>query len=318
MNALERKDKAIAPDRDVFSEVAPVRERAASFFSALTDLLPAFEQHHPTNLLSARSLIEKLGDRMDPLERAHMFVFYDNGDTPDSLVAEAEASAEAQSRDELYCLAASLADLKGDTDKAFSIASRIGAPERRDDMIDSLRNNQVVKALNEAKYAEARELASRIKIPEFRIRVMLFISTQAAQAGHGAQIIPLLEETEALLLQTSPSSSLERAAMLMEIARVYVRADLGRGKTAMKNAIDSINAAAGATVDAATRRRFGLPVTPVDPLSLFGSDMRAFESMARNDYFQSLRLAKSFDDRALAIVAQLAVVRTAQLPDAMR
>jgi hypothetical protein len=81
----------------------------------------------------------------------------------------------------------------------------------------------------------------------------------------------------------------------MEIARVYVRADLGRGKSQWENAIDAIDAAIGATADAAAKRRFGLPVTPVGPLSLFGSDMRAFES--RNDYFQPLRLAKSFNDR---------------------
>src|SRR5262245_23437739 len=311
VNALERKDKAIAPDRDVFSEAAPVSERAASFFSALTELLPAFEQHHPTRLLSARALIERLGNWMDPIERAHWDVFYDNGDTPESLVAEAEASTEVKSRDELYCLAASLADLKGDTDKAFSIASKIGAPERRDETIDDLRGNQVVKAVNEAKYVEARGLASQIKKPEHRIMGMLFISTQAAYASSGAQIIPLLDETTALLLQTSPSSSPEQADMLMEIARVYVKADLGRGKTAMKNAIDAINAAAGKPLDAATRRRFGRPVTPVDPLSLFGSDMSAFESLARTDYFHSLGLAKSFNDRSLAIVAQLAVVRTA-------
>jgi hypothetical protein len=311
VKALERKDKAVAPDRDVFSEAAPVSERAASFFSALTELLPAFEQHHPTRLLSARALIERLGNWMDPIERDHMFVFYDNGDTPESLVAEAEASTEVKSRDELYFLAASLADLKGDTDKAFSIASKIGAPERRDETIDDLRDNQVIKAVSEAKYVEARGLASQIKKPEHRIREMWFISMRAAYAGRGAQIIPLLDETTDLLLQTSPSYSPEQADMLMEIARVYVKADLGRGKTAMKNAIDAINAAAGKPLDAATRRRFGRPVTPVDPLSLFGSDMSAFESLARADYFHSLRLAKSFNDRSLTIVAQLAVVRTA-------
>src|SRR5262249_14333935 len=130
----------------------------------------------------------------DPFERAHTFVFYDNADTPESLVAEAEASAEAQSRDKLYDLAASLAYFKGDTDKAFSIASRISAPERRDESIDSFRSIQIVEALKEAKYVEARELASRIKIPEHRIMEMLFISERAAHGGHGAQIIPLLEE----------------------------------------------------------------------------------------------------------------------------
>jgi hypothetical protein len=64
-------------------------------------------------------------------------------------------------------------------------------------------------------------------------------------------------------------------------------------------------------LDAAARRRFGRLVTPVDLLSLFGSGMSAFESLAGTDYFRSLQLAKSFNDRALTIVAQLAVVRTA-------
>src|SRR5262249_48840158 len=283
----------------------------ASFFSALTELLPAFEQHHPTRLLSARALIDRLGDWMDPIERAHMFVFYDNGDTPESLVAEAEASTGVKSKDKLYYLAASLADLKGDSDKALSIASRIGDPELRGNTIDGIWDIQIFKAIAQKRYAEAQQLVSKIMKPEGRIMRMLMIATRASESGHKTQAIPLLDETTTLLLQTYPAPSLEQAEMLMEIAQVYIKADLGRGRTAMKNAIDAINAAAGKPVDAATRRRFGRPVTPVDPLSLFGSDMRAFESLARTDYFQSLRLANSFNDRSLTIVAQLAVVRTA-------
>ena len=52
-------------------------------------------------------------------------------------------------------------------------------------------------------------------------------------------------------------------------------------------------------LDAAARRRLGRTAPPVDPLSLFGSDMSAFESLARTDYFRSLQLVKSFNDRAL-------------------
>ncbi len=47
---------------------------------------------------------------------------------------------------------------------------------------------------------------------------------------------------------------------------------------------------------------------------LFSPNLSAFESLARSDYFQSLQLAESFDNRSLATIAQLAVVRTALQP----
>ncbi len=311
VSKLEQNAEAVAPDRDVFSEAAPIRERAASFFSALTELLPSFERYHPTRLLSARALIERLGRWMDPIDRAHMFVFYDNGDTPESLAAEAEAHTELKSKDELYYLATSLADLKGDSDQALSIAAKISNPERRGEMIDSVWMTQIAKAVNGGRYTEAQQLVSKIAKPERRMMEMLLIAAQASQAGHRTQIIPLLDETAAMLLQTYPSPSPEQAEMLMEIAREYVKADIARGFAAIKNAIDAINAAAGRPVDAVTRKRFGRPVTPTDSLSLFGSSLSVFETLARRDYFRALRLAESFDDRALAIVAQLAVVRAA-------
>ena len=311
VNRVERKDEAVAPGADVFSESAPTSEMAASFFVVLTDLLPSFERHHPERLASARALIEKLGHWMNPIERAHMFVFYDNGDTPEGLVAEAETTPEPKSKDELYNLAASLADLKGNSDQALSIAAKISDPERRSDAIDGVWMNRIVKAGNDGKYAEAQELVSKIATPERRLMEMLLIIRRASQTGHRTQITSWLDKTAALLSQSYAAPSPEQAEMLMEIAREYVRADAGRGFTAMRNAIDAINAAAGQPVDADTRRRFGRPVMPTDPLSLFGSEMSAFESLARTDYFRSLQLAKSFNDRSLAIVAQLAVVRTA-------
>ncbi len=309
VNSLEQKGEVVRPEHQGFSEAASINEMAASFFAALTEFLPSFERYQPTRLASARALVERLGQWMDPIERAHMFVFYDNGDTPESLVAEAETNTEVKTRDEIYYLAASLADLKGDSDKALSIASKISAPERREDTIDGIWNLQVVKAISEGRYAEAQQLVPKITKSEGRITQTLMIATRASQAGLSTQAISLLDETTAMLLQNFPSPSPEQAEILMEIAQVYIRANVGREFTAMKNAIDAINAAVGKPVNVRVRKRFGRPVIPTDPLSLYGSDLSAFESLARTDYFRSLQLAKSFDDRSLAIVAQLTAMR---------
>jgi hypothetical protein len=41
----------------------------------------------------------------------------------------------------------------------------------------------------------------------------------------------------------------------------------------------------------------------------FCTDLRVFEVLSRADYFQTLKLTQAFNDKALGLVAELAVVR---------
>jgi hypothetical protein len=296
-----------------FSDAASAEEVAASFFTALTNLLPAFEHYDQERLSAARTTIERLKRWMDPISRDHMFVFYDNGDTPERLVAEAEASRDPRAKWELLQLAVSLADQKGDSDKALSIASKIGDAEKRAEAVDEVWTLQISNAVNSKHYAEAQRLTERVSSPERRILELIMISTQAVQSGYGAQTADILDEAKSLLLKSDRFPTPEHVEELMHLARIYARVDVNRGFDVMKATIDAINLVERMPRDADAHKRFGHPPGSTDPLSLFASDLTGFESLGRADYFRALRLARTFKDDALSIASELAVVR-ATLP----
>ena len=296
-----------------FSDAASAEEVAASFFTALTDLLPAFEHYDQERLSAVRATIERLKRWMDPISRDHMFVFYDNGDTPERLVAEAEAASDPSAKWELLQLAVSLADLKGDSEKALSIASKIGDAEKRAEAVDGVWTLQISKSVNSKHYDEAQRLTERLSSPERRIMQLAMISMQAVQSGYAAQTTDILDNAKSMLLKSDGFPTPEHAKELINLARIYARADANRGFDVMKAAIDAINLVGSMPRDAGAQRRFGRPPGPTDPLSLFASDLTGFESLARADYFRALRLARTFKDGTLSIASELAVVR-ATLP----
>jgi hypothetical protein len=63
-------------------------------------------------------------------------------------------------------------------------------------------------------------------------------------------------------------------------------------------------------IDEDRRWELRLSVTSPDPLSLAGDNLYAFNSLAEKDYFRSLQLARTFEDKSLSIVAQLIVLRS--------
>ena len=56
--------------------------------------------------------------------------------------------------------------------------------------------------------------------------------------------------------------------------------------------------------------RYTGEVHPTDSISLFCTDLRVFEVLSRADYFQTLKLTQAFNDKALSLAAELAVIRT--------
>ena len=313
VSGISRSDGVAFRTERPFSDAASTEEMAASFFTALTDLLPAFEHYDQEHLSAARTTIERLKRWMDPVSRDHMFVFYDNGDTPESLVAEAEAASDPGVQWELLQLAVSLATQRGDREKALSIASKIGDPDRRADAVDDVWTVQIAEAVNSTHYAEAQRLTEHVSSPERRLVQLVMISMQAAQSGYGEQTIAILDNAKSLLLNSDRFPTPDHAEELLRLARIYARVDVNRGFEVMSAASDAINSVGGMPRDAGLHRKFGHPPGPTDSLSLFANDLTGFELLARADYFRSLRLARTFNDAALSIASELAVVR-ATLP----
>ena len=98
---------------------------------------------------------------------------------------------------------------------------------------------------------------------------------------------------------------------MIDIARMAAAIDAARGFKTLKAAIDLINTSATIPSDAAAKSRYTGEVHPEDSLSFFCTDLRVFEMLSRADYFQALKLAQAFNDKALSLAAQLAVVQPA-------
>jgi hypothetical protein len=309
VRGISRSDEGAVGLAGPFSVAASTQEVAASFFSALTDLLPAFEHYDREHLSAARMTIERLKRWMDPISRNHLFVYYDNGDTPETLVAEAEAESVEEVKLELLQLAVSLAIDKGDCEKALSIASTIGDADKRAEAVDEVWTAQVSRAVNSNHYAEAQRLTELMSGPERRITQLISISNNAIQSGHRAQASDILDHARSLLLKSDGFPTPEHAAELIYLTRLYARADVNRGFEVMRAAVKAINSVGNMPRDAEASRRFGRPLGPTDPLSLFDSGRAGLELLSRADYFRALRLARKFKDAALAIEYELAVVR---------
>jgi hypothetical protein len=300
---------AVGVESGVFSPAASIEEIAASFYAALTELLPAFDRYDSQEAAAARIVLERLTTRMDPVERNHMYVFYDNGDTPESLMAEAESNKDEKTKNELYELAAELADGKKSVEHVLEIVQRITDAERRADLHDSLLRNRIFKLLDDKRVDEARQLIDHIIRPELRVGVFIIMAQRSAGSGNAAETLPLLDEATNLLLTIRDGQLRAQAKLLMDIARIVGAIDSSRGFKTLKAAIDLVNTSAAMPVDPKAQSRYTGELHPTDSISLFCTDVRVFEVLSRADYFQTLKLTEAFNDKALSLAAELAVIR---------
>src|SRR6266498_2898554 len=95
----------------------------------------------------------------------------------------------------------------------------------------------------------------------------------------------------------------------MDLSRVYAQADSELGFEVTAKAIDMVNSTSGPPVADKTRWQFAPIMTFHDPLSIFGTDTRLFETLAKIDVERTLQLARRFNDPALRVAAQLSAVR---------
>ncbi len=301
-------------DSAAFGGDAPdVEEIAGSFFSMMTDLLPAYEQYDVERLSAARALVERAGRLTDTVSREHMYVFYGNGDTPESLAAEAEASTDSRSRSELFDLAVQLAMSQHDYDKARSIVQRVGESAKRKRLEQDIVVDLIFQAEQAGRYDEVRMLLVQLPHEELRATMAGHVLVQAMQQGRCPEVALIEQETVTLLESGRDVSPALAAETLLQLARCHTNRETDRAFDLAAAGVVAANSAARNPVDVDAYVRTGRQ-PPFDSLSWIGVGLNVFEGLARADYFRALRLAKSIVDPALSIEAQLVVVRAALPP----
>ena len=308
------KEKADARVSDsgivqIWTGEADVKELAASYYSMMLNVQEGVRRYDIDKLQETQSLLDRLGRWMDPIEREHMLVFYHNGDTPESLVNEAEKTSDAGQKRDLYELASQLAQQNGDHIKALELAAKIDDEERSNYLSDGLRLSRVFQASNKQEFAQARALIETITSPEMRLRALIDIAERITPTSETRkkEASALLDEAKVLLSAGSPSP--RQARTMMELARVYAQADSETAFGVAARAIEMVNNSSASSTPDKTRWQFAPTMTFSDPLSIFGTETGLFETLAKIDYSRTLRLARRFNDPALVVSAQLSVVR---------
>jgi hypothetical protein len=246
---------------------------------------------------------------MNPVDREHMLVFYDNGDSPESLVREAEKTTDASQRRELYELASQLAEQQGDDTKAMELAAKIDNEERRNYFSNGLRSAWAFRAANKEEFNQAHAFIITITNLETRLHALIDLAGRITPTSETRkkEASVLLDEARVLLSTGQPGPQQARA--MMDLARAYSQNDTEAAFKVAARSIDIVNSISIPPIQDTTGWQFGRTTTFSDPLSIFGTDTGLFETLAKVDYSRASRLAMRFNDPALVLSAKLAVAR---------
>jgi hypothetical protein len=305
------------PDmQKVWTHAGDIKELSASYNAMMLNVIEGIRRYDPDELSAAQGLVERLTRWMDPLDRKHFLLFYDNGDTPQSLAAEAETTANPDYKRELYKYAFWLALNKADDQQALEYVAKLDDQDLRDELTDSIWSRKSAMTPAE-RFADAHALIEKIKRPEARLYTMLQLAERTSRSDDKQKqaLILLLDEAEQLTL--SAASSSQQASIMMWLARLYAQADPNRGFDETAKAIEMFNSVAEPPIADKSRWQFRPQFRQTDGLSLFTSDSRLFETLATSDYDRTIQLAGRFKDPSLVIAAQLIALRTALPPKAV-
>ncbi len=188
--------------QQVWTREADVKELAASYYSMMLNLLEGVRSYDSDKLPGAQALLQRLGRWMDPVDREHMLIFYDNSDTPESLVAEAETTIDAGQKRELYELASELAQQKGDETKALALAAKIDDEEKRNYFTDGVWLNRAFQATNKQNFDEAHTFIKMLTRPEGRLRALIELAQRIPPTSDSQrkEAVALLDEAQTLVM----------------------------------------------------------------------------------------------------------------------
>ncbi len=144
--------------------------------------------------------------------------------------------------------------------------------------------------------------------PEGRLRALIELAQRIPPTSESQkkEAVALLDEAQTLVMTGSPSA--QQARTMMDLARVYAQVDSELGFEVAAKAIYIVNTSDPPVADK-TRWQFAPIMTFHDPLSIFGTDTRFFETLAKIDFERTLQVARKFNDPALRVAAELSAVR---------
>ncbi len=239
----------------------------------------------------------------------------------DDLLEKAAAASQGDARDDLYLAAAFRLFQTRGFERGKEIAAKIDNQDRRAMILEPLNFRLIGDLIEKNRLQETLNVARELKTPELRIASLARIGRAFIESGDSQSGLQALDAAQSAA--SKADASIEVSAATMRIAAAFAKSNPIRSAEAMNLAIQILNKAKQDD----TAWGIMSPAAYDDALSLTwknapGGGIRSVkaafprngdftELLSKLEFNEAISIAKSVNQKALSLMAQAAVCRTA-------
>lgn len=301
---------------DIFMRLSdPAQVQSANPVDYMTGqrLLPFFVQHSPDRAPLFRNMLEMISQRSSQTAAVDMVNKMLQPAETDELLKQAETTRDPLQRDMLYFRAIMTLAGSGEFERALSLVEKINDSDFRNGL-DSLVHFQAASSLldkgdidSAIRYVKSMSDVRQRAFMLARIARTLFNKKETARASE------ILKDAEQMIRKADEGA--EKAQALLIITEIQTRLDPMQGFEVMEATVEAFNDADFKTDDKtkpAPSADFSLSSMLTIAFNLEMPDFApSFSLLARTDFNRALLLAQTLKKKDRAVLAQLAVCRSA-------
>lgn len=239
----------------------------------------------------------------------------------DDLLEKAAAASQGDGRDDLYLAAAFRLFQTRHFEQGKEIAAKIDNQEQRAMILEPLNFRLIGDLIEKNRLQESLNVANELKTPELRIASLARVGRALIESGDSQSGLQTLDAAQSASSRADPS--VEVSAATMRIAAAFGKSNPIRSSEAMNLAIQILNKAK----QDETAWAIMSPAAYDDALSLSwknapGGGIRSIEAtfprngdftelLSKLEFNEAISIAKSVNKKALSLLAQAIVCRTA-------
>lgn len=289
---------------------------AFALLTTIRPLLPELEKRVPARAAQLRERFAEMDRLLDPRTRA--WAQYDSivSRPPEEIIEEA-AKVPAEMRGQLYMAAASKLFRAGEVERARAVVNENLRGQERDQMLASLDQAEVARAVERGNTDEVRGVVSRIKSKERRAAALAELAVVYAAKGDKKTAGGLLEEARSLI-DRQPDNEREVEALL-EVARGYALVEPAKTFEMIDPLVEQANDMMSA---AALLEKFGagggmfrkgemlLGLGMGELGGMYARYVKALAELSRVDFDRTRQTADRFNRDEARLMARLIVARS--------
>ena len=282
--------------------------------AGLSSLLPQIDKYLPARSALVRQKLSTAGINMEQQAnfRDQMSTLTQQGSVDSLISAAAQVPPGMQNR--LYQQAAMKAVDEGNTARARQIANEHLSADARDQVLQAIERQQIIRAAQQGKMDEARQLLGRLQSDDARVDALMQLVTLLLQSGDKKPAQQLLDEARGIV--SRHAENYQQLEAQLRVAQAYADIEPARSFEVLEPGISQINELLGAAAllngfEGNFFKEGELPLRGDSSLGgIIAEYAQALATLARVDFDDAQTTADKFQRLEPRIVAKLAIARS--------